>query len=557
MVSRLTPQSSQMMTKVSTSSSFASVSDMQVDEDEDCSPPTSPSAHGHSHSKNNLVEQVLIAARDALSDATEEHDAELEKCVLSVQSSPSVHSPSRCCLSPQSAAADSGLEESSYSDSTKHRHMSLLKLFALNSTVFAYGLIVATMGLIVLPLESTRLFPEDHAFMMGAMLAVTGVSQLVCPIAGYLSDRTVSRLGRRRPYILAGAIIGVSGLGALYACRQYLLSYLYMLSLFVATLGLNFMYSGYTALLPDLVHHSQNGVASGVMGVMGMVGSCLGFVLFGFYFDPVYAYGIYAMAIVAAGVLTCVVAKEEPLVTARPILRAEILRSFWIDRSTHEDFFWVFIIRTLYYMATSIQAFILFYLRDVLHASDPAHSTSLLAMYGQVAAAVVALPAGSLSQRTGRKLLVTVSCVMMSVVYLVFCVIDSLQVVLLMGLVYGTGNGVFLAVDYALALDTLPADGTDTARDLGVWGVAAFLGSTLGGAIGGAILNFVGAPEEKAGALAGESAIASLSGQSEGYYTFRGYLALLLSGIGYLSLAIVLLPRIKNARRLLKLNLND
>eukprot|EP00808_Paulinella_micropora_P012072 g17311.t1 len=410
-------------------------------------------------------------------------------------------------------------------------HLSLLRLFALNSCVFAYGMIVATMGLIVLPIESVRLFPEHHALMMGVMLAVTGISQLICPIAGYLSDRTTSRFGRRRPFIFGGTLTGVGGLYAMFVCRQQLLGWLYVWFLFVAVLGLNLMYSGYTALLPDLVPKSQNGTASGVMGVMGMVGSFSGFFIFGFVLDAVWAYLIYAVAISTACLLTWLSARETPLIMARPVLWLEIVNSFSIDRSTHEDFYWVFVIRTLYYMAVAIQAFILFYLRDVIKTPDPAYYTALLAMYGQVAASVVALPAGHVSEHTGRKPLVVAGCISMGIVYGVFCMVRSLQVVLLMGFLYGVGNGTFLAVDYALALDTLPPDGVDNARDLGVWGVAAFLGSTLGGAIGGVLLNFIGAPDHPKDTIEGDP-----------YYSYRGYFALLISGIGYLLLAIFLLP---------------
>eukprot|EP00457_Paulinella_chromatophora_P004574 gb/GEZN01004586.1/.p1 GENE.gb/GEZN01004586.1/~~gb/GEZN01004586.1/.p1 ORF type:complete len:442 (-),score=28.01 gb/GEZN01004586.1/:551-1876(-) len=416
--------------------------------------------------------------------------------------------------------------------------LSLLRLFAINSCVFAYGLIVATMGLIVLPIESTRLFPKHHALMMGFMLAITGISQLICPIAGYLSDRTVSSLGRRRPYILAGTIMGVMGLYAMFLCRQLMWGPFYVVTLFFAVLGLNMMYSGYTALVPDLVPKSQNGLASGIMGVMGMMGSCFGFFTFGFVLDSVWAYLVYAVTISGACVLTCICAQEKALPDARPIIFREIYLSFTIDRTTHEDFYWVFVIRTLYYMAVAIQAFILFYLRDVVHADRPAYHTALLAMYGQLAATVVAVPAGSLSQHTGRKIMIVVGCISMSIVYAAFILIDQLEIVLLMGFVYGMGNGVFLSVDYALALDTLPVDGENNARDLGMWGVAAFLGSTLGGAIGGVLLNFIGAPP---------SSVSSLV-VGEPFYMYRGYLALLLSGICYLALAVALLPRIKSAR---------
>jgi Na+/melibiose symporter-like transporter len=48
------------------------------------------------------------------------------------------------------------------------------------------------------------MFEEQHAIFLAVMLALAGVSQLVSPAAGYLSDRTCHWMGRRMPYILLG-----------------------------------------------------------------------------------------------------------------------------------------------------------------------------------------------------------------------------------------------------------------------------------------------------------------------------------------------------------------
>ena len=67
----------------------------------------------------------------------------------------------------------------------------------------------------------------------------------------------------------------------------------------------------------------------------------------------------------------------------------------------------------------------------------------------------------------------------------------SIGVVLLLGIGFGVGNGMFLSVDYALACDTLPSFDS-AAQGLGVWGVSAFLGSTIGPLIAGPLLAYFG-----------------------------------------------------------------
>ena len=94
---------------------------------------------------------------------------------------------------------------------------------------------------------------------------------------------------------------------------------------------------------------------------------------------------------------------------------AELAQSYSIDIAAHPDFFWVFVTRTFYYMGISLQAFMLFMLRDVQQVADATYYTSLLAMIGQLSAAAVALPSGRLSDKVGRKPLVYTSCFLMGV----------------------------------------------------------------------------------------------------------------------------------------------
>jgi len=88
------------------------------------------------------------------------------------------------------------------------------------------------------------------------------------------------------------------------------------------------------------------------------------------------------------------------------------------------------------------QAFGLFMLRDVQVVEDPTFYTSILAMVGQLCAALVAIPSGRLSDRLGRKPLVYAACVLMALVYFGFAMSPPLEVVLLLGVGFGIGNGV-------------------------------------------------------------------------------------------------------------------
>jgi len=100
-------------------------------------------------------------------------------------------------------------------------------------------------------------------------------------------------------------------------------------------------------------------------------------------------------------------------------------------------------------------------------------------------------PCRRLSDVYGRKPLVYAACAIMAIVYCGFAMSPSIEYVLLLGVGFGFGNGMFLSVDYALACDVLPSFET-AAQGLGVWGVSAFLGSTIGPLIAGPLLAYFG-----------------------------------------------------------------
>ena len=112
-------------------------------------------------------------------------------------------------------------------------------LIAINSFPFAYNLVVCTLGVLILPSEAVRLFLGRHAVMLGIMLGCTGVSQLISPAIGYISDRSTSRRGRRRPLLVAGGVLACLGSLSMLATRTIQLRYFYIASLTVTILGMN------------------------------------------------------------------------------------------------------------------------------------------------------------------------------------------------------------------------------------------------------------------------------------------------------------------------------
>ena len=86
---------------------------------------------------------------------------------------------------------------------------------------------------------------------------------LIQPTLGVISDHTTTRWGRRKPYILIGAILDVVFLAAIAASQTYIaLIVLYVLLQFSS----NFAQGPFQGYVPDLVPGHQVARASGVMG---------------------------------------------------------------------------------------------------------------------------------------------------------------------------------------------------------------------------------------------------------------------------------------------------
>lgn len=205
-----------------------------------------------------------------------------------------------------------------------------------------------------------------------------------------------------------------------------------------------------------------------------------------------------------------------------------------------KDFAWVWVSRLLFYLSTSTQAWLLYFIRDVILPNEkdakttPEELTAAVLIVGMISSAVVAGPCGSLSDRIGRKVLVYLSCFLMAFVNTWWARSNLIWEVVLGSVFYGIATGCFLSVDLALAIETIEKE--VAAQALGVWGIAAFFGATMGPAISGPLLSYFGSTTVLSGS---DGAVlpelnASTHGLSNGtisshvQYERAGYVAVLI-----------------------------
>jgi MFS family permease len=139
------------------------------------------------------------------------------------------------------------------------------------------------------------------------------IAMLVQPAAGLLSDRSMSRFGRRRPFIFFGSLFDLVFLAAIALSGNFTM-------LLIATLFIQFSanvsHGPLQGLIPDLVPEEQRGRASAVKAVMELIP----IVLVGFTIAQLVGSGHLGWAVFVTGaallvtmLLTMVLVKEEPL----------------------------------------------------------------------------------------------------------------------------------------------------------------------------------------------------------------------------------------------------
>ncbi len=135
---------------------------------------------------------------------------------------------------------------------------------------------------------------------------------LTNPVVGMFSDRTTSRLGRRRPWYIAGGILTVVDI-LLMAHAPSLL--LLALGYVVLEIGITMLLVALSALLPDQVPVRQRATLSALAGGPGvLLGGLIGQILVAKVFTGIpSAYASLAITIAIMVALFLLVLREAPL----------------------------------------------------------------------------------------------------------------------------------------------------------------------------------------------------------------------------------------------------
>jgi len=339
---------------------------------------------------------------------------------------------------------------------------------ALNAYWLGVSFMWNSLHPIVLPVLLLAFIPEGAKNTAYGLLTFVGlmVALVTQPISGTLSDRTRSRWGRRRPWIVLGVALDLGCLALLAFARNYwTVAAGYLLLQFSSNLA----HGPAQGLLPDLTPANRRGAAAGVKNLFDMAGIILASRVAGRLMgrlDPrsPAAIGVIAALLTATTLVTVLGVREAP-VAGRNVFKlragalARRLRDvFRVDVRAHRDYIRLLAVRYCLLLGTyAVQSFALYYFRDALGVASPARVMGNMMTAIGLAITVAVYPAGVLSERWGRKRLTIVACGLVGLGMALLVVMPNMAALWARGAVIGLGMGVFASVNWAWATDLAPA----------------------------------------------------------------------------------------------------
>jgi MFS family permease len=345
-------------------------------------------------------------------------------------------------------------------------------------------------------LQFTHLVPKGSEGLGGFQIAVVGtfIAILVQPTVGSISDYTMTRWGRRKPYIFIGATLDVVFLWGVATSNA-----LPAVAAFVSLLQFssNFAQGPFQGYVPDLVPAKQVGLASGLLGLFSALGNVVGYAVSAIALtlsatDPnAFFYGTMTIGIIEFITMVSVVMHVDEGTRVKPRKGKSwfaIAREAWgTDVLSERSFVWLVSSRFFILVAASIYPVMAtFYLAQVFGLDEQATGTTKLILLGIVAVCVTGsvIPASRLSDRIGRKKVIYGSCLAGGVGLAMGAVAPILPMALAGAGLFAIAAGAFLAVDWALMSDIVPK--ASTGRYMGISNVATASAGLVALAIAGA-----------------------------------------------------------------------
>jgi len=347
-----------------------------------------------------------------------------------------------------------------------------------------FGLFAALLSpvMVSMQLKAQELSPDDPAALLGAVLPVGALGALFAnPLAGALSDRTRTRWGRRRPWLVGGIILFTLGLvGVAFATDQLSLTIAWLICQVAANATLASLIASFADNVPEFQRGAGSSVIAVAQNVAILCGTYLAVLLVGNLPVLFIAPGVLAIAFVL--VYAFVITDELPERRAEPLRLRSVIGWFWTNPIANPDFAFAWWSRFLIILGSFMfTTFRLLYMQQHLGLTVGAavEAVAFGVLLYTIALLVSSSLSGWLSDRLRRrKVFVAGSTALFGAGLIMLGFSSDVGHFYAAEVVLGFAWGMYIAVDQALIVDVLP-DAEKPGKDLGVINIANALPQSL------------------------------------------------------------------------------
>lgn len=371
------------------------------------------------------------------------------------------------------------------------RTVYLLTLVELLVDAAVIAPVAVTLSLKVLALEPHLAAGASKESALALVTIVGAVAALVLsPVFGYLSDRTRSRYGRRRPAVVAGAValVPASAVMALATSVPVL-----AIGWGLTTAAQNLCVAALFGWIADAVPDEQRAKASGIFGAGNIMGLVPALAVTLALKDHLSAAFLVMPVVAAVATLLVVPLLRDPSTATADLPPArwrELVTSLAFSPRRHPQFALVLVQRFVVQLGYMLLGtFGLYYLMErlLLDRSAATTTTSLTSLVTGLLSGGGAFLLGFVAaRRRDYTIFLVGSVVGIAVAAFLRAFTDQMSWFWIGSVISGLALGAFYAIDLALVLRTVPAD--ESARFLGIFAIAKTLPQSLAPAIAPTLL---------------------------------------------------------------------
>ncbi|MBD7996713.1 MFS transporter [Arthrobacter sp. Sa2CUA1] len=338
-----------------------------------------------------------------------------------------------------------------------------------------FGVFVAfiTPLAISLAIRLNELAPGREEYLGYITGAGAFAVMLTSPFLGVASDRTRTRLGRRRPFMIGGMILGIVSLVVMATAPSVLVL---GTGWVLAQLGWGTVLSNLLISTADRLPESQRGKVAGLTGFATQVAPVVGVVLAGSFASNNLLLFLVpgAVGVLLTSLFVLLVHEKDSRGNTfdEKLNLGRLLRKYLYNPKQHPDFSWNWLGRFFFYFGLTLNTtFTAFFFASRLGVSvtEVAGILAILSMAGILATTAGAIGGGFLSDKLRRRrAFVCASGLIFGAGAIIMALSSDMPMLVAGSLLGSLGIGMFSAVDQALLLDVLPERETDAGRFMGI-----------------------------------------------------------------------------------------